>query len=273
MTAILDIESFWHEFMQRSLAAGQPGLICRGVADKRYTLSPSIARHRREQTGGNVTTLEKSLLDEFMRLSLRELEFVPDSEFEWVFLAQHHGLPTRLLDWSTNPLVGLYFAVERHDDRDGTLYLTRQQVTDQYELFDFRTADVLKKSVFAIQQKQGHFIFVRPKYKDRRYYNQASVFSCPARPYEELTPELLGNLEMLTVPGALKPQLRARLSMLGVSASFIYPGLDGIASQVKSLQYDPVQSGHKMIITTAIEIPASAVDQTGPENSSAQMPE
>ncbi|MBK1822190.1 FRG domain-containing protein [Burkholderia orbicola] len=241
-----DIDKFWQTFMEKSFASsgGGPATIYRGVTNKDHKLIPSIARHPAEHTVGGVTDLERDLLEEFKRLSIRELEFVPDNEFEWVFLAQHHGLPTRLLDWSTNPLVALYFSVERGDERDGAVYTVNQAVTDQYILFDYRTADYTEEhrknpaSIIAIQQRQREVIFVRPKYKDRRYHNQASVFSCPAQPFEPLVPT-----DQLIVPKELKPLLRERLKKLGVSASFIYPGLDGVASEVKILLYNPVESG------------------------------
>jgi hypothetical protein len=262
--------------MQASLAVGSPTLIYRGMSDKAYTLCPSNARHPSEHTYGDVTTLESAMLEEFKRLSLRELEFEPENEFEWLFLAQHHGLPTRLLDWSTNPLVGLYFSVEKNDDRDGVLYLTRQSVSDQYHLFDHRTADYQKRHAIpiAIQPRQGKVIFVRPRYKDRRYHNQASVFSCPAKPYEPLDVDVLENLESLIVPRTLKPALRERLRMLGVSASFIYPGLDGVAAEVKSLQYDPVHTGRQRVISFKSVLDfGSDVTQATLEKDKAQTPD
>ena len=60
----------------------------------------------------------------------------------------------------------------------------------------------------------------------------------------------------------LKPQLRERLKKMGVSTSFIYPGLAGIASEVKSLNYDPVHSGKHQIVTMTCHIDLSALQQS-----------
>ncbi|MDF3196590.1 FRG domain-containing protein [Pseudomonas sp. 1928-m] len=254
-----DLEEFWKDFLSASFnsSGGGPELIFRGVTDKNHTLTPSIGRHPRENTGNDISALEDDFIAEFKRLSIPELEAIPNNELEWLFLAQHYGLPTRLLDWSTNPLVALFFAAEKEDDKDGAIYMVSRMVTDQYELFDFRTADYTAErrkepaGIFAIQPTQGEVIFVRPKYKDRRYQNQKSVFSCPRDPY---TPLQLDGMRCIEFDKNLKPRLRERLKKMGVSTSFIYPGLGGIASEVKSLKYDPVQSGRTKIITMRCEI-------------------
>ena len=198
-----NLEDFWHKFLAESFAShsGTPDRIFRGVTDNGHELVPSIGRNTKAGTSGDITSLEHHLMEEFKRLSIPELTLPPTCEFEWLFLAQHYGLPTRLLDWSSNPLVALFFAVERKDEVDGAVYMVKRAVSDQYELFDPRTADYTEEwkkepsSVLATQPSQGTVIFVRPKYTDRRYQNQKSIFSCPADPFKALELDGLTKLE------------------------------------------------------------------------------
>ncbi len=88
--------------------------VYRGVKHKDYDLRPRVGRI--------VLSDDKKLLQEEIRL-LRwfrdrsvpyvNLDTIAWEDWDWVALAQHHGLPTRLLDWTRNPLVAAYFAVEK----------------------------------------------------------------------------------------------------------------------------------------------------------------
>ena len=254
-----DLEEFWLQFLGTSFASDSEGpeRVFRGVTDKRHELVPSIGRNTQAGTSGDISSLERDLIGEFKRLSVPELSLLPNSEFEWLFLAQHYGLPTRLLDWSTNPLVALFFAVERKDEVDGAVYMVKHAVSDQYELFDYQTADYTKEtkkepfSTFAIQPSQGTVVFVRPKYTDRRYQNQKSIFSCPKDPFNVME---IDGLKKLEFSGRLKPALRSRLRTLGIATSFIYPGLGGVASEVRCFHYDPVTSGRMKIVTASMDL-------------------
>jgi len=254
-----DLEEFWAEFLGKSFASDGGGVekIFRGVTDKDHDLVPSIGRGTELGTSGDISTLEHYLMEEFKRLSLPELTLPPRSEFEWLFLAQHYGVPTRLLDWSSNPLVALFFAVEKEDEVDGAVYMVKHAVSDQYELFDYQTADYTKEtrkepfSVFAIQPRQGTVVFVRPKYTDRRYQNQKSIFSCSEDPFKALE---IDGLKKLEFSGRLKPDLRSRLRTLGIATSFIYPGLAGVASEAKCFHYDPVVSERTKIVTVSVDL-------------------
>jgi len=234
----------------------------RGVGDKEFGLIPSLGRGTFENTGGDISLLERDLLEEFKRLSIPVLNKEPLSEFEWLFLAQHYGLPTRLLDWSANPMVALFFAVEGHEDKDAALYIVEHPVTDQYEDFDYKTADITEESkrtkpilgLLAIQPNQRNFIFIRPKYLDQRYLNQKSIFSCHTDPFKILSHS---SLVKLVIKKEWKDEIRKRLAVMGITHSFLYPGLDGIAKEVKSNHYEPIKSGKLNTATFRCTIPSS----------------
>ena len=102
---------------------GHGPLWFRGCTDKAYDLTPSIARH------GIDIKSETPLINLFKQNAVQFVRDRPQSEWEWLFLARHHSVPTRLLDWTESPLVGLYFATKSQEidssnaERDGSLWV------------------------------------------------------------------------------------------------------------------------------------------------------
>ncbi|MBI5963168.1 MAG: FRG domain-containing protein [Chloroflexi bacterium] len=111
----------------------QHALLFRGVTKESHELIPSIAREWNKKL--DLTNLENIYLNKFIAQSVAYVKPVPSNKWEWLMVAQHHGMPTRLLDWTENPLVALYFACEKDFDNTGRIYRASDVPTlDPHEL-------------------------------------------------------------------------------------------------------------------------------------------
>src|SRR5690606_37159928 len=85
----------------------------RGQARADWSLVPAIGRmHNVAAEYGGWHVLEQLFIERFQKYSRPFMTKEPDNKLEWLVVAQHYGLPTRLLDWTTNPLKALFFTVE-----------------------------------------------------------------------------------------------------------------------------------------------------------------
>src|SRR5262245_57840031 len=100
---------------------GRPSIF-RGVSSELYQPIPSVGRCPLIK-GEKRANTERRLFKKFKERSLPYLKFVPRDDWEWLAVAQHSGVPTRLLDWTSNPLVAAYFAVERDVTSSSAIYV------------------------------------------------------------------------------------------------------------------------------------------------------
>lgn len=189
----------------------------RGLPDADYELLPSVGRQRRKDVCEYLNS-EKRILDEFKRRALPYLPTVPQSDFEWLFIAQHHGLPTRLLDWTTNPLVALYFAVASCQAKHGCIYRVHQMPTiPDLSFFD----------PFHMGEPRA----VVPPVIHQRFANQAGLFTV-GNPFEPFTHE---SLRKVVIDAGFKEETVRWLRRMGITSSFLFPSLDSLAAELGEL--------------------------------------
>lgn len=192
----------------------------RGVSDANYELIPSAGRLGVDKLS-TLVQIEKSMLEEFQRKSPMYIESLPSNQFEWLSLAQHHGLPTRLMDWTFNPLIALFFAVENNCSTDAAIYCAFPSVGHELETI-LRTPE----GIFNTQLDAIHLV---PDRKHVRYKNQDGLFTLHRDPREC---NIKNILTKIIIPAAAREEMRWRLRKLGITKSFVYDGLDGLSHDI-----------------------------------------
>jgi len=209
--------------------------------------------------------LELNTLETFISEGCRYNSTPIDDYHAWLEIAQHFGVPTRLLDFTENPLVALYFACVDSGDIDGSVWIVNEK---NYRMNFYKEPPVTKEKdskliISSIIQNEilnfnlkydsnsdiKYPWIYKPYYREERMMHQASIFmlwGCKRNCFESfmksenlmstdksVNNEKKGILIPILIPHNYKKTILKQLEDLGISEKFIYPGLDGIGRYVK----------------------------------------
>jgi hypothetical protein len=221
--------------------------VFRGQGDADFDLTNSLQR-----LGPNFREVETPLLRAFRRYAYRNGPGGLDTVWNWLALAQHHGLPTRLLDWSYSPYVALHFATAEATtwDRDGAVWCV------DFAHFNRRLPDVMQEvlraegaTVFTAEMiaecaetvtaldslaADPFLLFFEPPSFDDRIVNQFALFALMSGADtvmgQWLREQESEALRRVVIPAGLKREVRDRLDQIGVTERVLLPGLDGLSA-------------------------------------------
>jgi hypothetical protein len=224
----------------------------RGVQDANYDLLPALYRHPTICGFESFVELEKKLLRMFRHRAPPFLHSLPQDDLELLFLMQHHGIPTRLLDWTENPFVALFFALEsaRGGTRappDAAVWLLSPQGLNKSSLSSYGHEKILSAGDDLLR---GYQPMREPRtpangpvalfgvHNSRRIVAQRGVFVLFGSNSTAINKLGFGTetrvLTKLIVKANNVRKLFVELFSLGISDSVVFPDLDGLAREIRT---------------------------------------
>jgi FRG domain len=221
-------------------------VVYRGVSVTGRRLESGLLRR-----GEDYAQRERFLLGAFRRYAYRQGR-TDWSDWEWLALAQHYGLPTRLIDFTFSPLIALHFATVSNAGEAGQLWAVDYQQV--HEKLPEQLSDPLRQgrsSLFGTEQlaaaawrlsdfdrmgADGHFaVFWEPPALEERIVNQSAVFCAMSSPTARFDDWLDAHSDagrVLRLSEEAKAEARERLDHAGITERLLFPDLSGLAAWI-----------------------------------------
>ena len=218
----------------------------RGLSNKDYALETSLNR-----LGRKPEKLEKHLIMNFRKYAHSVLD-KRDSFWTVLALAQHHGVPTRLMDWTFSPYVALHFSCESTDkfNKDGIIWcvdfkkihgLLSDPFKWELKAYDTRgySVEMLDRVCKNLEEFDAHrtdddfVLFFEPPSTNQRIINQFALFSMMSSPIARLDLWLKRHpdyYKTIIIPKELKWEIRDKLDQVNITERVLFPGLDGLGA-------------------------------------------
>lgn len=252
------LEELYRDSWDQAIDRFRSPYVFRGGPDAASDLSTSLMRLGAGYK--KLARLESHMIRNFRKYAHISAEAqLGSSLWNWLALAQHHGLQTRLLDWTYSPMVAMHFVTEnlKHYDIDGQVWCVNHRAAARLlpkplrkvaerEGSDVFTAQMLdhvanELGAFDKLSREDFVVFLEPPSLDARIVNQFALFSLmnqPARGLHVLLEKHPELAKRIVIPAALKWEVRDKLDQAGITERMLYPGLDGL-SRWLSRYYTP----------------------------------
>ncbi len=250
----------------------RPNFIFRGHGDHlNYKLRPQVFRYKKTNSGtltSEYSQLEYNILKDFTSEACRYIKDVPvDDISAWLEIAQHFGAPTRLLDFTENPLVALYFACSNVANADASVWILDEYAYNkklhnelgivpaarsQWIVNEIVSQEIVKKFFYPDEVNQGGILYpwiYKPFYREERMKQQSSIFMIWGSQQNQLTDFISADDYMteeqptnvyhgiicnVEIPANRKETILQQLNLVGINNKFIYPGIDGVGKYIKT---------------------------------------
>ncbi|UOU97746.1 FRG domain-containing protein [Chryseobacterium daecheongense] len=201
----------WHQLMKGYRSSLYK---FRGQSNSSWLLLPKAGRDN------YIKINDEIIFKQWKRRAKFYLQYKNFDDWELLSIAQHTGLPTRLLDWSHNPLVALFFSCCENYETDGAVFI---YPADKFILTE-------KNSPFNIKSE---ILFYQPITSNERLANQYGYFSI----HKDLSKEFqenskYGKLIKLIIPNKLKPEIINMLNQYGINYLTLFPDLEGLSKHL-----------------------------------------
>lgn len=210
------------DFLEIVDSFGKYGQIYRGLGKASYKLIPSLSRYKKKSIERKFDLLKKEK-DSIRIFETEYQQYHPmrvNNNWELLSLAQHHGLPTRLMDWSLSPLVALFFAVEKFHNEDAAIY-----ILDNNNIWLYGN-NLKKHNPFNISSPMIYM----PNQISQRQKAQQGVFTIQPDLDKEFD---VKGLNKIIIDKKSVNIIKWNLFTYGISTKSVYPDIDGLCSQLK----------------------------------------